>query len=149
MLIGANDHKSECPTCHQQTQLRKLTLSKAFIAPLKVAVEKGGTFTSKDVLDSLGNTAYANFTALKHWEFIEEVDSATWRITQLGKEFVVGKVEVPQILWVYNDKARFVNEDMYGEIVSVHDLIERKEMSRERAAAESVPLDVSGQERIL
>jgi len=38
---------------------------------------------------------------------------------------------------------------MYGEIVSVHDLIERKEMSREIAAAESIPLDVSGQEQIL
>lgn len=139
MLLTHEEHKSECPTCHQQTLLRPLTLSKAMLRPLWLA-SKRHTINSKEVHDAIGRTAYANFTQLKYWGFIRLVSPAVWEITDLGREFLAGSMRTPEKLWVYNDRVRIVPDEMKGRMVAFDDLVTFVEMDRQTAAANSVQL---------
>jgi len=46
---------------------------------------------------------------LRHWDLVERADRKTgpsagfWRITELGRDFIDGEVEVPAAAWLYND----------------------------------------------
>lgn len=148
MLLEQKDHSSECPTCHQQTFLRPLTLNKRVLRALWLAMERP-VITSREVHDEIGKTAYANYTQLKHWGFLKEIEAAKWSITTEGQEFLAGRLRVPEIVWVYNDHARIVPVEMQGRMVLYADLDPMKEMSREIAASESVPLDASRQDTLV
>lgn len=154
-LPHAENYESDCPLCHQQTVLRQITLSKAFLRPLYAMRQHKEGMTPKQISELLGRTAYANYTNLKYWGFIEPVSIVQgekvvngWCITEIGDGFVQGLLRAPEYLWVYNDRARIVPDNMLARYASFEELTGYKEMSREIAAAESVPLSVNGQEEI-
>lgn len=153
MLADVPDYTSTCPHCHQQTILRPIKLSKAMIKPLLLANRKiSRTITPKEVHDECGRTAYANYTALKHWGFLTKIEvdgKERWKMTDLGHLFIAGAIAVPETLWIYNDRPRIVPDEMLGTYVSIAELVEYIEITRESAAADSLPLDVQQQEKLI
>lgn len=141
MLLEHEEHRSECPNCHQQTLLRPKTLTKAILRPLWLASMKA-TISSKEVNDAIGRTAYANFTQLKYWGFIRPSSSSTWEITTAGRDFLTGRLYVPEKVWVYNDRVRVVPDGMKGRMVAFDDLVAYLETGRAGIAAESAMLTV-------
>jgi len=139
MLLEHEEHRSECPNCHQQTLLRPKVLTKAILRPLWLA-SVNSTINSKEVNDAIGRTAYANFTQLKYWGFIRPVSSSTWEITGAGREFLSGGMRTPEKLWVYNDRVRAVPDGMKGRMVAFDDLVAYLETDRTGIAAESARL---------
>lgn len=153
---GDGSVSRDCPTCHQKTALTKKTLSKVSLQALRLMYEEyEGTITPSEVSERLGKSAYANYTELRHWGFIADgtVERkgkrvAGWGITPEGIAFLKGDLWVPAHLWVYNGAARIVPEHLRGGLVNYAKVVPYVEMSREKAAAESVALDATGQESI-
>lgn len=139
MLLEHEEHRSECPNCHQQTLLRPKILTKAILRPLWLA-SRSQTISSKEVNDAIGRTAYANFTQLKYWGFIRPVSSSTWEITESGREFLAGRMRTPEKVWVYNDRVRVVTDGMKGRMVAFDDLVAYVDTDRHGASDASVPL---------
>ena len=146
----------DCPTCHQKTALTKKTLSKVSLKALRLMRDEyEGTITPGEVSERLGKSAYANYTELRHWGFIlngtvERKGKRVpgWGITPEGLAFLNGDLWVPGHLWVYNGAARIVPDHLKARLVNYSKLVPYVEMSREKAAAESVALDATGQESI-
>jgi hypothetical protein len=153
ILFTAKDHSSQCPTCHQQTQLREMKLNKESGEALSLIAKRGAAGATPAIIaNTLGRVQYANYTSLKYWGLIEKVktgDKTHWRVTEIGMRFVRGEIALPETLWVYNDMPRFVREEMYTGWVTFNDLQPRGEMSREIAATNSVPLEASGNQQKL
>lgn len=150
MLLEANNHKSECPTCRQGTLLRPLTLSKRSICALFYWRDNPykQTVTPDEIRLIYGAVAYANYTLVKHWDLIRPCDGG-WERTETGKLFMEGVIEMPETLWVYNDHARIVPQEMLGRYVNIQNLDPGIAPTRREMVEASVALDVSGQAAML
>lgn len=153
VLYTAQDHKSECVTCHQQTLLRKKQLSEWSRDVIKAIIESfNGSVTPAQIKNGLGAISYSNYTSLKYWEIIEERvigGENKWCITDIGKRFYNGEIELPEVLWVFNDVPRFVPPEFYGEWITINDLRPQGDISRQSVVAESIKLDSTQQESFL
>ena len=153
VLYTAQDHRSECVTCHQQTLLRKKQLSEWSRDVIKAIVDIfSGSVTPAQIKNRLGAISYSNYTSLKYWGIIEEKlvgGENKWCITDIGKRFYNGEIELPEVLWVFNDVPRFVPPEFYGRWVTIHDLQSQGDISRQSVVAESIKLDSTQQESFL
>lgn len=140
VLYSENDHRAECPTCRQQTLLRRKRLSKVSVRALWL-MRSRGKVTAQEIRDRLGAVSYTTYTELKYWDLIKKQDDG-WTITWVGNRFLEGTLSLPDTLWVYNDHPRIVPENMHGQMVTFRDLVPEIEMNREIAASESKKIDV-------
>lgn len=139
-ILFEDDHRSTCDHCRQQTILRKKTLTKSTVRALwLMKTKESGTINAKEIRSKLGSVSYATYTELKYWNFIVKVDSS-WKITAIGKRFLLNEIQVPENLWVYNDHVRVVPEEMWSRLVSFRALVPSIEISRESVASEAMPL---------
>lgn len=149
MLVGEDTHEGECPTCRQGLLLRPVRLSKKLIPALILWNERphASTVTAEDIKARFGTVAYTVYSRLKYWGFMVQ-DGDAWTLTEQGRLFMAGAIEVPEVLWVYNDHARLVPDAMLGRYVTMSTLVPGFSPTRREAAAASIPLDATGQERM-
>lgn len=76
-----------------------------------------------------------DYTYLKHWGLLEpqlktngEPASGIWRLTDLGKRFIRGEVEVPRIVYLVNDILVEVSEEKTDVIKSLGDHFNYREL---------------------
>ncbi|MFC4089326.1 hypothetical protein [Micromonospora sp. GCM10011541] len=74
---------------------KKYTITQsAYLTALAKLGRIGSPATREDI--RLTNVEYSNFRKLTYWELIEEVQPGKWALTQLGKDFIEGRVRVPR-----------------------------------------------------
>lgn len=148
-IFEAKEHQMECPTCMRKTALNPIKLDREIVKAL-IAAAYQDTIKSAEMEARFGRGVGSNYAKLKHWDLIEPAEgNGVWKITELGRAFLRGEVELPETLWIYDDKPRLVREAMYTGWVTIEYLSEGKEITRESAAAESVPINVSPQSSLL
>ena len=122
----------KCPTCGQRVQLYnyKLFASSAF-ALIRLSKLGAEWHHIKDFAEATDNTPRApHFAELRFWKMVEPMPlnsdpkkkaSGFWRITQEGRLFVAGMLEVQSRILVYNNN--FVGFAKNAEIINIKDAL--------------------------
>lgn len=105
--------KTECPCCnsHIQTYRRTISSSQVYWLVLLNKFSKGGLryvdfkIMSNRLYEALGRNA-SDYPLISHWGLIEcDPDQAGhYKITEKGKEFLAGTIQVPKYLYFTNNK---------------------------------------------
>jgi len=113
MLNG--DH--HCPSCSQQTFLRKVTLSGQLVHALRIIQQAPNSTVKGSHMAKYGRSIYCNYTQLKYWGLIQE-DRAneSWRITEEGIAFLNSEMRLPTSLYVFADQVRGLPLEIMAEI---------------------------------
>lgn len=100
-----------CPVCERWHKIngRNISASNARFLVLAARAHRRDWFQIKPLITRFGISSSA--TAMKHWNLIEgtsgrrqEGDPAgSWRLTELGIEFVLGRVGVPETALILDD----------------------------------------------
>lgn len=127
--LRANFKKGcKCPTCGQRVQLYnyKLFASSAF-ALIRLSKLKGEWHHIKDFAEATATTPRApHFAELRFWGMVEPMplnedpkkkSSGFWRITDKGRMFVSGMLEVQSRILVYNNN--FVGFASNSELITI------------------------------
>lgn len=129
----------ECPTCGQIVRLykRKLNSGMAFVLITMYSHSKG-FFHVKDMLRENGLHNGHDWTLLKYWGLIQELDlppgstqksSGKYRVTKAGEEFIFGARKVSKHILIYNKRFQgFSNEETtiqesLGETFNYYELL--------------------------
>jgi len=117
----------ECPACNQHAQVYRWSLYRTAVRALVLFYKLGGTtdFVHVSQLKAAGHQGQGDVSRLRHWGLVEEEKTRRpdggrpgyWRVTQLGADWLEGRVTVPKYVNVYNGKVT----DTYGEPVRVQD----------------------------
>lgn len=115
--------KSRCVHCDQQIYLRAVDLSSQLLYALKKIRDINDTqmraATSEDMA-KCGRVVYCNYTQLKYWSLIE-TEASGWRVSELGRAFLAGELELESRLYVFSDEVR-EHEDLSIQLITVADM---------------------------
>jgi hypothetical protein len=99
-----------CPCCDRKGKINRGKLSQHLALALKW-IEVHGDPEDDGFVDCQGSNQVhllrsKTYSQMKHWDLVEPKAgrSGFWRVTSKGKEFLLGKITVPQAVYVYNDK---------------------------------------------
>ena len=120
------DDGAKCPCCTQRAQTYKRKLNSGMAASLLAIYQRTKQLQPKDgwlhipkdfvgadkkLATVLGNREYAR---LRYWGLLEQFGgpnedadtrfSGKWRLTKLGEEFVLGEVDVPELMVLYDGR---------------------------------------------
>ena len=136
------ENPNRCETCGANTVEYKFHLGAGLKRAL-VQLYKAGTGEVHRTDMKHINNDFGNFTKLKFFGLVEPVynkdgtrKGGTWRITQLGIDFLMGKVPVNKYVWTYRNS--FLRFD--GPLIYVHQ-VGGKYPEKEQYIKESVPHD--------
>lgn len=101
-----------CPCCDRFAKIYKYSLTRKQISQLKTFYGFCGYADWVHTSFVAGEMGPADFTKLKHWEFIESKPntdtqkkcSGQYRVTEKGERFLFNGLTVPTQVIVYNDK---------------------------------------------
>jgi hypothetical protein len=132
------DKGVDCPCCHRFVKKypyklnSNACLSLIYINNLGENNQDGWVHVQREFKNVYNSNATAmSYIILKHWRFIEpkrnEKDltkkmSGYWRITDKGKQFIRGNIEVPKTVLVYKDQAK----GFAGEMVNIKQALKNK-----------------------
>lgn len=110
---------TDCPCCGQfvKRYKRKINSGMAIFLVGLYRLDKKDTrnvFTNEEIYGEVGVKQGArDHAAMKHWGLIVEPDievpeakrkNGLWAITQLGRDFIEGKITLPSHLFIFNSK---------------------------------------------
>jgi hypothetical protein len=130
-----------CPCCNRYTQMysRSITSSMVYALVLMYNRDKdfpGQYFHVEEYLknmDWIPSSVRGDFPKMRFWDLIRPKEGGKedgnpntgyYKITELGKTFVEGNIELPSNVNIYNN--RFFGFDKESKNVSVHDCIKNK-----------------------
>lgn len=90
-----------CPCCDQSAKIYPRTISGTMAKQLAILYRRNGWTYYRDLATDhpSGDKDYGK---LHYWGLADGDGSANWRITDLGRQFVEGAVEMPRVAKVYN-----------------------------------------------
>lgn len=133
-----------CPCCNQLVKLYKRKLNSGMVRILIEIYRYEKEFNPEDgwihVVREMSRNGFdatgMEYSKLKYWGLLESRNESKlpelkstgyWRVTNLGKKFVMGDVKVPShVLLSSSKKDRFIRYDDENSLVSVHDALGRK-----------------------
>jgi hypothetical protein len=114
----------ECPCCGQRVKryARNLYSTQAYclIRLYRITELEGEDFYHwRKLIENVGGSLGEDFPKLRFWGLIREADTRTldrnasgyWKITQKGKDFVLGIISVPKKVYIFNNKFRGFSDD--------------------------------------
>lgn len=115
------DGKKDCPCCGRHAQIYDRRLHHTAAKKLILLLQKGGDQTYVHTADLVerGEVSIGDFTKAKYWRLIEEREpdsevkktSGLWRLTAKGIEFVHGRLTIPRIAKIFDDRVIGFSED--------------------------------------
>jgi hypothetical protein len=111
----------KCPCCGQNVKLYQRTLTNVMLSYLEVLQENNGLVareweqlaTEAGVVHGGGDKA-----KLMYWGLVKKHKGGRYFITDTGKAFLDGKVNVPRYVYVYNNEVKATSpEQMYRDDV--------------------------------
>lgn len=119
VMESAQGKGRACPCCDQFVKIYRRTINSTMARQLLTAYHKHGAskdglyFHTRDVV-LIDSSGAGDFSKLEYWGLIERQEhvqgydakrsSGMWRITSLGREFVLNRTAVPMYALVYNNK---------------------------------------------
>lgn len=96
-----------------------------------------------EMKDQLALGAIADFHKLKHWSLIEKDESKPvgyYKISNIGLQFITGKIRIPQFVWVYRDNRvpRPEEDKTVNNMLSISE-IGYSPINKEIALQDSIP----------
>jgi len=131
----------ECPCCGQHVKLYKRKLNSTMARCLiKMTRLQNGYNHVRDIVKGISDTGTNDFSKLKYWGLIEEMDnnndnkktSGYWKLTKKGYLFAKNEIKLPKYAKIYNTKlVGFSKEyttilDSLGEKFSYLELMNNK-----------------------
>ncbi len=109
-LHKARDTGARCPACDQIAKVYRRRLNAGMAASLIAMYQAGGT-DFVHIPTAVGSRSREE-GKLRYWRLVEEQltvrpdggRAGYWRVTRLGKLFVLGRVSVPEYALVYDSK---------------------------------------------
>jgi hypothetical protein len=109
----------QCPCCKQKVQLYEVKLSRTMVKGLATILHYREAHAPLDGWVHIPTELpelqrIRKYPKLAHWELLEESPekAGSWRVTKTGWNFMLGRIEIPQIALVYNAKVRGFNGPM-------------------------------------
>lgn len=122
---------AECPCCTQEVKEYRRPIHSGIARALIEMYKAGGTdwIYKPDVLRGKGSASRDESIA-RYWGLIEEESkrrpdggrAGYWRVTELGRDFVLGRVRIPKYAHIYNKECKKLS----GELVSIRDCLGKK-----------------------
>lgn len=134
-------HKgTTCPACQQHVKVYRRKLNSGMALSLIVMYRAGGTEFVH--LPSTVGARSREEGKLRHWGLVEEADSKRpdggrpgfWRVTELGEDFVLGRVEVPRYADIYNGAGLGLSGDFIGIREALGDQFDYSELMANEAS---------------
>jgi len=96
----------KCPTCSKNAWEHRHSMSQG-LAVILLKFVKAWNGTPVNLTDQgFTHNEKCNFQKLKHFNLVVKrtgKEGGSWRLTQKGKEFALGKRLIPKHVWTYND----------------------------------------------
>ena len=121
--VKASGHLGECAVCGGTIHVAQRRLRLAHVLALRHISDLGGIATSAQMKTMASGAAPNDYSYLKHWGLLSQVERGEWRLTGLGRRFLAGEVDVPAFLLLENNEVRGRSQ----ESVVVSDLIDAQE----------------------
>lgn len=108
--------KQDCPCCRRHAQIYRRTLhfTTAWQLIRLYRLNGYGEYVNASRLIMEGQQGVGDFSKAKYWELIERRDmtnaddgkksSGWWRLTGKGMCFVLGKITIPKVALIFDDK---------------------------------------------
>lgn len=132
------DKGYNCPCCGQfcKRYRRKLNANMAVVMIALYRKKKFGFIKVEEFMRLQGYQRSGDFPYLVHWGMLEKMQgkredgsskNGFYKLTDKGREFVMHRITVPQILVILNGKI----EGLEGKLVSIEDALGKKFNYRE------------------
>lgn len=136
---------TRCPHCTQGVQLRTMSLGSTLVNLLRILVACPPGTNSDEYLgiltEKFGHTAARAYTNLQYWQFLDKVridGEIKWVITREAREFVEGRLCVPQTMWVFENAARIrPDHDQSPEMIMINSTPRRRTPKRKEVLEDS------------
>ena len=102
-----------CECCGQKMMIYRRNIRKCMLFCLRKLFFKHGTNYVKAYEVDTDVLMLSDFQKLQYWRLIEAGDGCTWRITPLGIDFIMGRIQIKKYVFVYNQELQSEPE---GEI---------------------------------
>lgn len=126
-----------CPHCGQKMMVYRRNIRKNMLYCLRKLYFDFGTQAKRAIEIDTRILVGSDFTKLKYWGLIEEgVQATTYKITEQGIMFVLGKIAIPKYKWVYNKTIQPDPEDEINPMIYSWE-IAPQEISKEIVLADA------------
>ena len=138
--VKLKEGKEKCPCCGKNLRAYAKNLDKRLIGlawDILIYIEKNKLerFEAKWILDD--HQKINDFQKLHYWGIIEEErGSSKWRLTNKGRRFLMGEIQLPRKVWVFNNKVVLEEDE---EMVNVDSVDERWQRCRLDYTMDYVP----------
>ena len=128
-----------CPCCKRPAMIRPRNLNSAMAYAL-ILLHKKNTTEFVHYQDVIANLPSRDFGTLVHWGLVEargdvkddgNPSSGYYRITEAGKQFVLGKLMVKKYVYIFNRKSVDVDEPKAKEMIDIQTALNNKFNYRE------------------
>lgn len=98
----------DCPVCTQSVKKYPRRLTGLMVEQLQFMAASGSWVHSHEIANSTPHVKAASgatrtFSLMRHWGLIESGENHHWRITRIGRDFLIGATSVPKYVFLFND----------------------------------------------
>lgn len=103
-VIVDDVEKKQCPVCHQLYCVWPINLRKPLMFVLQ-ELERIGMIQPQELYKRYRERMKSGkFNQMKHWGLVAKDLDGAFYLTQKGKDFVYGKISIPERLWTFQDE---------------------------------------------
>lgn len=109
---------TRCPCCDQFVKVYRRKINSTMARALILLYREGGWVHVSSKLDSGSELSKTRF-----WFLVEEREDAHsgwWRLTSLGREFVLGQTDLPKYAEIYNNQLLCLD---FSESITIRDAL--------------------------
>jgi hypothetical protein len=111
-VLDNRDDGVRCPCCGQFAKVYRRKLDSSMARALIVMWRNGG----QDWQRTRGIDNSGNIAKLGLWGLVEADDRGTWRVTDDGVDFIMGKIEMAHRMVLYDGAVLDVDDSSYVDI---------------------------------
>lgn len=126
-----------CQCCGQRMMIYRRSIRKCMLFCLrKLFFKHGRGFLKVHDLESDGILS-ADFEKIRYWSLLEKGDNNTWGISDFGIDFILGRVQIPKYIFIYNQELQGEPIGEENPLIWCWD-IAPQEISKESVLSEAV-----------
>jgi hypothetical protein len=92
--------EADCPCCSRKVKMYHRKVYDSMVTQLVQMTDPAGVH-GRSMTNGLASAA--DYTKLRYWELVEQLEDGAWIITGRGQDFLAGRISIPKYAYVFKN----------------------------------------------